>query len=78
MNKIALSSNDNRGIESTGTVETYAYGRNKNLGCKKEEIKCNNIIQKWTIQKYNTTQNNTKILNFDYIKKRDMKEHNPN
>ena len=44
MNKIALSSNDDRGIESAGTVETYAYGRNKNLGCKKEEIKCNNII----------------------------------
>ena len=31
-------------MQSVGLVETYAYEMNKNLVCKKEEIKCNNII----------------------------------
>ena len=26
------------------SIETWAYGTNKDLVCKKEEIKCNNII----------------------------------
>ena len=26
-------------------IETYAYGMNKALVCKKKEIKCNNMIK---------------------------------
>ena len=28
-------------------IETYAYGMNKDLVCKNEEIKCNNIIKQY-------------------------------
>ena len=45
INKIALSSNDDKRMQSTDLIETCAYGTNKNLLCKKEEIKCNNIIK---------------------------------
>ena len=45
INKIALSSNDDKRMQSTHLIETCAYGTNKNLLCKKEEIKCNNIIK---------------------------------
>ena len=31
-------------MQSIDSIETYAYGMSKNLVCKKEEIKCNNII----------------------------------
>ena len=61
MNKIALSPNDDRRIQSVDSIETYAYGTSKDLVCKKEESKCSNII-----------------INFDYITKEDIKEHNPN
>ena len=27
------------------SIETYTYGRNKGLICRKEEIKCNNVIK---------------------------------
>ena len=39
---------------------------NKNLVCKKEEIKCDFITK------------NTKIFNFDYITEEYMKQHNRN
>ena len=45
MNKIVLSSNDDKRIQSTDLIEKYAYKTNKDLVCKKEEIKCNNIIK---------------------------------
>ena len=32
-------------MQSIDSIETYAYGTNKDLICKKEEIKCNNIIK---------------------------------
>ena len=47
MNKIALSSNDDKRMQSIDSIETYAYGMNKNLVCKKEETKCNNIIKQY-------------------------------
>ena len=31
MNKIALSSNDDKGIQSVDSIEAYAYGRSKVL-----------------------------------------------
>ena len=45
INKIALSSNDDKRIQLIDSIETYAYGASKHLVCKKEEIKCNNIIK---------------------------------
>ena len=32
-------------MQSIDSIETNAYGMNKKLVCKKEEIKCNNIIK---------------------------------
>ena len=42
----------------------YAYGMNKNLVCKKVEIKYNKIIKQ------------QKMFNFGYITKEDIKKHN--
>ena len=36
--KIALSSNDCERMQSIDSIETYAYGSNKDLLSKKEEI----------------------------------------
>ena len=33
--------------QSTDSIETYSQGMNKDLVCKKEEIKCNNIIKQY-------------------------------
>ena len=49
INKIALSSNDDKRMQSIDSIETYAYGMNKDLVCKKEEIKCKNIIKRYKI-----------------------------
>ena len=46
-NKVALSSDDDKRIQSIDSIETYAYGMNKSLVCKKEEIKCNNTIKQY-------------------------------
>ena len=45
INKIALSSNDDRRMQTIDLIETCAHGMNKDLLFKKEEIKCNNIIK---------------------------------
>ena len=45
VNKIALSANSDKRVQSIDSTERYAYGTRKNLVCKKEEIKCNNIIK---------------------------------
>ena len=34
-------------MQSTDSIEAYAYGMNKDLVCKKEEIECNNIIKQY-------------------------------
>ena len=44
INMIALSSNDDKRIQSIDSIETYAYGTSKDLVGQKEEIKCSNII----------------------------------
>ena len=50
-NKIALSSNDDKRMQSIDSIETYAYGVNKNLERIKkrikEEIKYNNITKQY-------------------------------
>ena len=47
INKIALSSNDDKRMQSINSIKTYAYKMSKDLVCKKEEIKCNNIIKQY-------------------------------
>ena len=44
INKINLSSNDDKRMQSIDLIETYAYGTSKNLIWKKEKIARNNII----------------------------------
>ena len=34
-------------MQSTDLIETYAHGTSKDLVCKKEEIKYNNIIKQY-------------------------------
>ena len=46
INKIALSSNNDKRMQSIDSIETYAYGTSKDLVSKKEEIKYNNIIKR--------------------------------
>ena len=45
INKIAWSSNDNKRMQSTDLIKTYAYGTSKVLVSQEDEIKRNNI--KW-------------------------------
>ena len=45
---MALSSNDDKRIQSIDSIETYAQGKSKDLVRKKEEIKCDNIIKHYT------------------------------
>ena len=45
--RIALSSNDDKIIQTIDSIETYAYGMSKDLVYKKEEVKCNNIIKQY-------------------------------
>ena len=47
MHMIAVSCNDDKRIQSINSIETYAYGMNKDLVYKKEEIKCNNIMKQY-------------------------------
>ena len=46
INKIALSSNDDRRIQSIDSIETYEFGTRKDLVSDKEGIRYNNMI-KW-------------------------------
>ena len=39
------SSNEDNKMQSTDSIETYAYGTSKDLVSEKEELKCNNIIK---------------------------------
>ena len=43
---MALSSNDDKRIQSIDSIETYAYGTSKDLESGREEIKFNNIIKR--------------------------------
>ena len=45
--KIALSSNDDKRMQSIDSIETYAYGTRKDLVSEKEEAKCNNIVKQF-------------------------------
>ena len=45
-NKIALSSNDDKRMQSIDLIETYAYAMSKYIVSEKEEIKFNNIVKR--------------------------------
>ena len=47
INKIALSSNDDKKIQSADSIETHAYGKTKDLVIEEEEIKCNSVIKQY-------------------------------
>ena len=47
INKIALSSNDDKRMQSINSLETYAYGTSKDLIRKEEKIKCKSIIKQY-------------------------------
>ena len=47
VNNIALSSNNDKRIQSIDSIELCAYGTSKKLVCKKEEVKRNNIIKQY-------------------------------
>ena len=46
INKIALSSNDDKRMQSIDLTETYAYGMSKDVIYVKEKIKRYNIVQR--------------------------------
>ena len=47
IDKIALSSNDDKRIQSIDSIETYACGTSKDVVSQKEVIKCNNIMKRY-------------------------------
>ena len=47
LNKINLSSNDDKRMQLTDLTETHAYAMSKDLVTEKEEIKCTNIINRY-------------------------------
>ena len=46
-NKIALSSNDDKRMQSVDSIETYAYGTSKDLASENEEITCSITIKQY-------------------------------
>ena len=44
-NKVDLSSNNDKIIQSMDSIATYTYGASKDLVCKKGEINCNNMTK---------------------------------
>ena len=67
INDIPLISNDDKIMRLIDSIETYPYGTSKYLVSEKEEFKYNDIMQ-YT----------TKMINFNYSTKENIKEHNPN
>ena len=47
VNKSVLSVNKDKSIRSVDSTETYVYGTSKELICKNEESKCNDIIKQY-------------------------------
>ena len=45
INKIVLSSIDDKRMQSIDSTEKYAFGTSKDLLCKKEKNKCHNITK---------------------------------
>ena len=47
INKIALSLNDDKRMQSIDLIETYAYGTSKDLVNEQKETKRNNMIKRY-------------------------------
>ena len=47
VNKITLSANDDKGIQSINSIETDTYATSKDLIYKNENIKCKNTIKQY-------------------------------
>ena len=47
IDKITLSSNDDKRMQSAESIETYVYGTSKDVVTEKEEIKCNNVTKRY-------------------------------
>ena len=47
IDKITLISNDDKGIQSIDSIETYACGTSKDVVSEKEVITCNNIMKRY-------------------------------
>ena len=47
ISKIALNSNNDRPMRPIDSIDRYAYGTSKDLICKKEKIKRNNIMKQY-------------------------------
>ena len=47
INKIPLSSNDDKRMQSIDSIKTYAYGTHKDLVSEKEEIRFYNKIRQY-------------------------------
>ena len=45
--KKLISSNDDKRMQSIDSIETYAYGTNKDLVSAKEEVKCSSVIKRY-------------------------------
>ena len=67
INNIVLSSNDDKRMQSSGLIETYAYGISKDQLSEKEETECNNKIKQLK-----------KMINLADVTKENIKGHNPN
>ena len=47
INRIALSSNDDKSMQSIDSIERCTYGTSKDLVNEKEEIKCYNTMRRY-------------------------------
>ena len=47
INKITLSSNDDKRRQSIDSIKIYTYGTSKDLASEKEQIKCSSIIKRY-------------------------------
>ena len=47
INNIALSSNNDKGMQPIYLIETYVYGTSEDLVIEKEQTKCNKVIKQY-------------------------------
>ena len=47
INNMALSSNDDKGMQPIDLIETYVYGMSEDLVIEKKRTKCNKVIKQY-------------------------------
>ena len=52
INKVVLSTNDNKKTQLIDCIEIYSYGTNKKIIHENEEVKCSNIIKKFKSEQF--------------------------